>query len=243
MGGGHINPFDAGVLHFFNQFAQRSPLADTLIAFVSNHMLFKGTVVMALFWWQWFSPRPSQARDRELLLSGIAMSVLTLVIARTLALSLPFRERPRHVPALHFRVPLASSDFHVIHWSSFPSDNAALFFSLATCLFFVSRKVGLFAYCHALFLVCLPRIYLGLHYPTDILGGALLGIGVASLSLNNRLREWIVRRPLWYLRNCPDLFYACFFAGTLLLATEFEPVRSVLVAGWKIAHGSVPNIP
>jgi hypothetical protein len=57
-------------------------------------------------------------------------------------------------------------------WSSFPSDHACLFFALATGLCLISPVIGGLALLHASLIVSLPRIYLGLHYPTDVLAGA-----------------------------------------------------------------------
>lgn len=205
----------------------------------ANNLLLKGGVITALFWWAWFRDCETEESDRTFVLSGVVMSIVALVVARTLAFLLPLRERPRYNPALHFVLPTGTTSLDMIHWNSFPSDHAVLFFSLATCLFFISRKVGILAYCHAFFIVCLPRLYLGIHFPTDILGGALLGVGIASLSLIKGVREFNARLPLRWLANAPGFVYPCFYLGTLLVATEFDPVRTVVVAIWKaIRHTS-----
>ena len=207
----------------------------------SNSWIFKGGLITALLWGCWFRKREGAAtRDREFILSGIVLSIVTLVVARTLALTLPFRERPRYTP-LFFSVPPGTGDTHLIHWSSFPSDNAALFFALATCLFLVSRRLGVFAYCHAFFFVSLPRVFFGWHYPTDILGGAVLGIGIASLSRIDRLRSCIVRRPLLWCEESPGVFYFCIYFFTFLLAAEFGPVREAATEIWRMIHGLPPK--
>jgi undecaprenyl-diphosphatase len=72
---------------------------------VSNFLL-KGGLITALLWWIWFRDRETAERDREFVLSGIVISIATLFVARTLALLLPFRVRPRFDPALHFRMPV-----------------------------------------------------------------------------------------------------------------------------------------
>ena len=59
--------------------------------------------------------------------------------------------------------------------SSFPSDHAVLFSAITTGIFLVSRRLGIFATIYCLIFIAFPRLYLGLHYATDIIVGALIG--------------------------------------------------------------------
>lgn len=61
---------------------------------------------------------------------------------------------------------------------AFPSSHSALAFSLAVTIFMHDRKVGAY-YLIAAFLIGIARIAAHVHYPIDILGGALLGTLVA----------------------------------------------------------------
>lgn len=58
--------------------------------------------------------------------------------------------------------------------SSFPSGHLAFFFPLALFIYFANKKLGLL-YILFGFLIGLARIFVGVHYPTDIFVGALLG--------------------------------------------------------------------
>jgi len=62
--------------------------------------------------------------------------------------------------------------------SSFPSGHAAWFFALATVIFFRNRKWGIWFFVLAL-VNGIARIYVGVHWPFDILGGAAIGIASA----------------------------------------------------------------
>ncbi len=94
---------------------------------------------------------------------------------------------------------------------------------LATTLVFVSRCVGIFALVHAVFVISLPRIYMGIHYPTALVAGALIGSGAAALGKIARVRTAVVGPLLQWLRKYPGLFYACFFAASFQIATGFGP--------------------
>jgi len=109
-----------------------------------------------------------------------------------------------------------------------------MYFALATILFLVSRKLGLFAYLHAVFVVCLPLLYLGIHFPTDLLCGALIGTGVACLALNDRIREAIARPARSWSVKSPSTFYPALYLWTLLTATEFNSVRGIVVGSWEL---------
>lgn len=79
------------------------------------------------------------------------------------------------------------------HDGAFPSSHAALSFALAVTIFMHDRKVGA-VYLIAALLIGVARIVANVHYPVDILGGALLGTLVAVVTEKIHLPLTISRR-------------------------------------------------
>ena len=79
---------------------------------------------------------------------------------------------------------------------SFPSAHAANSFAMATVASWGYRRLAPLFYVVAA-LVAYSRIYVGLHYPLDAVGGALLGILLGRLSI------WVVvrLRAMWEIRR------------------------------------------
>lgn len=222
-----MNLFDYSIISFFNQFAKQSVQFDNLVVLISDNALLKGGVIIALVWWGWFQKDSfkSVKRNREHILTTVLASSVGIVGARLLALLLPLRLRPLHNPEIALQFPLEKKFLE--GWSSFPSDHAMLFFTLATGLFFVSRILGIIAIAHAIFVICLPRIYLGLHYPTDILVGALLGIGVSLWVNRKQISSTVTKLPMRLLDQNRSLFYSCFFIMAFEIAEMFNSLRNI----------------
>src|SRR5206468_704440 len=100
----------------------------------------------------------------------------------------PFRLRPIHDPSLHLHLPFGARDTALRAWNSFPSDHAMVWAALTTGVAAVSPLAGGLIGIVAVFLICLPRVYLGLHYPTDILGGFAIGAIIAWAFTHTRVR-------------------------------------------------------
>lgn len=87
------------------------------------------------------------------------------------------RERPFHF--LQEMVLKTSKAPGEVLDPSFPSAHAAFAFMMATLLAHWFPRYWILFYIAAVF-IGWTRIYLGLHYPTDIFAGALLGYGVSK---------------------------------------------------------------
>lgn len=85
----------------------------------------------------------------------------------------------------------ATSNFYVAGNASFPSGHATVFFALATAIYLYNKRVGIFFYLAAV-IIAISRVLVGVHYPVDIMVGAVIGI-VTALSVNYLFRQKAVK--------------------------------------------------
>ncbi len=104
----------------------------------------------------------------------------------------PLVARPRPCHQLSFLPELL---IDMPHSYSFPSGHTTSSVIAATVLMRANKKFGLFSIPLA-FLIAFSRMYLFVHFPTDILGGTVLGIliGFFTVSFGNKLWDFIVRK-------------------------------------------------
>src|ERR1700761_3541875 len=146
------------------------PLCNHAINAVTNFYTFKGLLLIPVLWWLWFRADERREWTRQIVIATILSGILALFIGRVLADFLPFRMRPINTPEWHQHFAAILHRESVLPaWSSFPSDHAMLWMSVAVGIFIASRRVGIFALLYTAIFICAPRAYLGIHYPTDLL--------------------------------------------------------------------------
>lgn len=226
-----MNVFDAGALHFVNRGAQQSAAFDHFVQWVSLQPIVKGCVAAAVLVALWCgSPAAQVTQRRAVLITTLIAALAAEMLARVLALILPFRLRPLHNPDIGFILPSGMNPAFLEGWSAFPSDHAVLFFAVATGVWHASRHAGAWLLVFAALVISLPRFYLGLHHLTDILGGALLGVLVAMAFQQTAIRDRLAQPFLAWQERWPYSFYAFGWYFLFELAHMFKDLRWMLKA-------------
>ncbi len=175
--------------------------ADALLAVNGLHDMFQDA-----FWWmvtaKWSSLLLVLAlawillhQNRRHALLVLAMLVLSILVADQVSSGLikhlVERLRPTHDPSLESMVHVINGYRGGLY--GFVSSHAANSFAVATLIALVMRHrvVTLSMFTWAL-LQCYSRVYLGVHYPGDILGGIIVGVLAGWLVW--QLMRWIERR-------------------------------------------------
>ncbi len=141
----------------------------TMFALTMLGMTYVLVFVGPALWWK---------KHRELGFDVVVLIIISDLVVEGLKL-LIMRERPA----------LVLNDVHTLSWGPFtsattfsmPSGHASRMFAMSTLVAFGTRRwAGAAAFVLAA-LVGLSRIYLGLHWPSDVLAGALLGMLLAAI--------------------------------------------------------------
>jgi undecaprenyl-diphosphatase len=124
----------------------------------------------------------------------LVLTVVAVALADSAATGLKaIFDRPR--PPLRYAEP--KTLVSVPHDGAFPSGHAATSFAAAAMISFAFPRLAPFLYLLAAG-IAFSRIYVGVHYPLDVIGGAALGLLVTTalrLLVTNRRRLRAGRRP------------------------------------------------
>ncbi len=224
-----IQSVDLSVYYFLSR-GHGNWFVDRLAALQESNALLKSVPLLAAYLYFWFRNGQDQQKQRSSIIISIAGTLVGLVATRMLATIVPFRVRPMYDPHL-VHVPLSlpiPADF--VDWSSFPSDHAACLFALGFGLIYLSRRLAVPVTLFLVECITLPRLYLGIHYASDIVVGAGIGMATVLLLLKS---EWVATlvRPMVVLADTkPQLFYPPAFLLTFEIATLFWDARAPIHA-------------
>ncbi|MER5771658.1 phosphatase PAP2 family protein [Streptomyces sp. NPDC001985] len=168
---------DLNLLYDINGLSKAAPpWVDRIMGFVGEYGIMFGLVVIGL--WSWWSVRRiGTAEDSVAAVTGLVWA--PLAAAAAVVVNIPIRgfvERPRPFVDHQGLEVLVSGKTDY----SFVSDHSTMAMAIAVGIFLAHRKLG-FAALGLAILEGFLRIYMGVHYPTDVIGGFALGTAVTLL--------------------------------------------------------------
>lgn len=150
------------LFELINQYAGKNQIIDFLAVLFAEYFQYALVLIFVFLLIKKFD------KYQALILRVVAAAVLArLVITEVIRLiwpvSRPFVSNASNILIDHF--PSAS----------FPSGHASFFFAISTVVYAYNKKGGVWLFISST-LVSLSRIFIGVHWPADVMAGAIVGI-------------------------------------------------------------------
>lgn len=158
---------DSYLFFQINQYAGKWAVLDGLAIFFAKYFEYFLLIFLLLF----------LVKNFRKYWAMVVLALVSAAVARFGATSLIRHFWHRNRPFIDNHVNLL---FNYSNEASFPSGHATFYFALATVVFLKNKKAGILFYLGA-FLICLGRVFSGIHWPSDILAGAVIGVIIGWL--------------------------------------------------------------
>ena len=170
---------DEVIFLWINGLVGSFPLLDRVVEWVVSDYLVPASLALTLLG-LWFVGVERSVREKNQI--GVLVALIAMALSSGLVLLINNGALFYHG---YFRPrPFVDLDVSLLFYeptdSSFPANTAAAAFAIAAAVWCINKRAGA-----ALLLLAvvygLARVYAGVHYPSDIIAGAMIGIVVALL--------------------------------------------------------------
>ncbi|MDR0271480.1 undecaprenyl-diphosphatase [Paenibacillus sp.] len=176
-----IDQLDYQLFNAINQWGESASFLNPVMRFFAKDAFYLFFVGLLVYWFI------RNEKNRKMVAETFISACVGLTVSWVIG-HLFYRDRPFAAHTVNQLID------HAVN-ASFPSDHALGAFAIATAFVMYRKKDGILWYILAA-LIAFSRVWTGVHYPTDILGGAIIGIlvsiGVHRLVLKSQfVSRWL----------------------------------------------------
>ena len=179
-----LSELNLSLFSWINASPEASNTSIHFAFFIANDLLY---CMILLFAWFWL--RGNYDTKKQILKAFIFTSI-AILISQCIS-HVYYHPRP-------FVMEVGRTLIYHVPNGSFPSDHMLIFSSIAfSYLFSAQRKLGIFLLVMA-WLVAWSRVYLGVHFPLDMLGAFLLAFALNFFGLKlwnlykDKIMQWVL---------------------------------------------------
>lgn len=169
---------DFYIFNFINQFALKWQWLDRVAIFFAVYLEYVLLFLLLVFL------AVDYRKHWKMVTEALVAAVVTRFVITEIIRKIWFRPRPFVHDAVHLLLPNYDPKE-----SSFPSGHASFYFALSTVIYCYNKKAGILFYIASFFII-ISRVFVGIHWPSDILAGALLGVAIGLLIHKFFRRAW-----------------------------------------------------
>jgi len=159
-----MNQIDLAIFRWLNSLVGRSEWLDTFIVFFAEWLIWwmAGALVLFLVFGK------DKRRELKIIFEALATAVSARFVVAEVIRYFYDRARPFEVLGIYRLMDHSAG-------SAFPSGHASFSFALAMAIYFYYPKTSALFFLAAI-LISLGRVAVGVHWPSDVLGGAIVGV-------------------------------------------------------------------
>ncbi len=167
-----LSQFDYKIFNFLNNLGSINAL-DWFFVIIAVYFAYLLAVIVGAYW---FVNKDSFIARKAIILSLISGLLAREVFANIIRI-LWHRNRPYVTYQLNDLIGKTDTA------GSFPSGHATAMFGISSVIFYYNRKLGWLMYTLSI-LTAFGRVIVGVHYPSDVFAGALIGVATGYLIIH-----------------------------------------------------------
>ena len=229
-------PCDTFTVKLFNQFCGKSVFWDTFSLIFLSVDALRTAILVALIIGIWeYGKAKEDINSKKRVIAILFSIVLTLGIIEILNALI---ESPRPIVSYESSInsPVITENTKPL-WKngwlrnpkhgSFPSDTVALLATMAIGLFLWKRMLGIIAIIFVILGGILPRLYFGLHYPSDMILGFLIAVFSTFIVEKVKLFNLLSLKILDLQNKHPYAFGVIGFYLAYIISEKFILIRKL----------------